>query len=102
MLRLHGLRTLSISSVNPVSWNGSYHSRVCWATNEQIGRHPRFNKYPDPRIPPAALLSEFSRSSWRRLGDRKPTLWKNKRRRKYNIDYESMPQRLVWVFSEYF
>merc|ERR1712233_34859 len=78
--------------IRNVSWNGSYHSRVCWATNEMVGRHPRFNVFPDPRLPSAALLSEYGKQSWRRLGARKPRLWKNARRRKYNIDY-AMPQR---------
>ena len=50
-------------------------------------------RFPDPRLPSAALLSEYGKQSWRRLGARKPRLWKNARRRKYNIDYPSMPQR---------
>ena len=59
MLRLQGLRKLSISSIRQVSWNGLYHTRVCWATNEQMGRHPKFNKFPDPRIPSVRVLKSF-------------------------------------------
>lgn len=93
MLRLERIRKLSVSATRLVSWNGSYHPRVCWATNEMVGRHPRFSTFPDPRIPSAALLEQNSQKSWRKRYARKPMLWKNRRRRKYNIDYATMPQR---------
>ena len=56
-----------------------------------------FFRYPNPRIPSASILAKKSESQprWRGnpTGGTREHFWRNKRRRKFALEYENMPQR---------
>jgi len=57
----------------------------------------QFFRYPNPRIPSASILAKKSESQprWRGnpTGGTREHFWRNKRRRKFALEYENMPQR---------
>ena len=57
----------------------------------------QFLRYPNPRIPSASILAKKSESQprWRGnpTGGTREHFWRNKRRRKFALEYDNMPQR---------